>query len=232
MIFRMLRSSVFILVLYGLMTGCSDPTKGKPEATITEAFPVDAVEYSDPAGGADATEGESFPSMEAGGELKTTYVLTDDCYIGFEGSKPLGQHYGQFLSYEGTVTVEGGDLLTTKIDVTMDTTTTETDDTRLTAVLKNEYFFNAAAYPKARFTSTRVTRSGSGFEVEGNLTIRGITKGVTFPAEITLKGDVITAMAEFAIDRNEWEIGKGYTGQTLIYDDILIDLEIEAKAAR
>ena len=50
--------------------------------------------------------------------------------------------------------------------------------------LRSEDFFDVANHPEIQFRSTRVERSGDGFDVTGPLTIRGITRDVTFHASV------------------------------------------------
>jgi len=201
--------------------GCSDPLQDKPEAVVGDAVEVVAP----PASGED---GETPAAAPAGDE--TVYMLTSDSYVGFAGSKPGGVHYGQFAAFEGSASVTGGDLETTSVHLTIDATSLTTDDTVLTGTLKGTNFFDVKNYGQAIFNSTSVVKADDGYTVNGNLTIRGITKGVSFPAQISLEDGVLKVMAEFTIDRNEWSVGVGWT-QSIINDGVLIELDVEAKAA-
>lgn len=219
---------LYTVAILALLAGCSNPTEGKPEATVSEAIePEPEVVEVEPAPtetGAEMAEPASLPDERA-------YVLTDGTYIGFVGSKRLGQHFGQFPVFDGTVVMTGDDVTTAKIKVSFDTTQLQTDDSRLTSVLKNENFFAVEEHPKATFISTKITPGEEGHSVSGNLTIRGITKGITFPVSIDVRDDTVTAEAEFTIDRNAWDIGKGYTGETIIRDEVLISLDVIAEGA-
>ncbi|MBI2964719.1 MAG: polyisoprenoid-binding protein [Chloroflexi bacterium] len=72
--------------------------------------------------------------------------------------------------------------LATTIDVaSIDTRESKRDDH-----LRSADFFDAANFPRITFESTRVTRTGDGrYALEGNLTIKGITRPVTLDAELT-----------------------------------------------
>lgn len=213
-----------IAALAPLLTGCSKPTDDKPKAVITDAQPTQPA--------AAPVEATPAPAdAAAGATAGAKYVLTDDSYIGFVGSKTVGKHYGQFLKYDGSVEVTGDNLETAKIQITFDMTEAETDNTILTGTLKKENFFDVENFPQASFESTKIAKIADGYEVTGNLTVRGITKGVTFPATVTLEGGSLKAKADFSVDRNAWGIGQGWVSDTVIADDVLIELEIEAKAA-
>lgn len=222
----MRRLTVLNAAVFGLvLLGCSSPVDDKPQATITDV--------EEPAAGAPTetdAPAEAASTVAKGPKAgQTEYAFTDNTYIGFAGSKPLGTHYGQFIEYDGSVYLEGEDLSTAEVNLTIDMTSTEVDDSRLTAVLKNENFFNVEEYPQATFVTTGIEHQEEDtYNVSGKLTLRGITKGVTFPATIELSDGVLNVTAEFSVDRNAWDVGKGYTGQTIIDDLVLIEIAAEA----
>jgi polyisoprenoid-binding protein YceI len=158
-----------------------------------------------------------------------TYTVTENSYIGWAGRKPLGTHFGQFPSYEGAVTVKGDDLTTARADVTFHTAELSSDDTRLTGVLLDSSWFNVEEYPTARFVTTSIEQTETGYRVTGNLRLRDANKSVTFPADIRLDNGRIELSAEFSIDRTAWGIGQGLAEDLIVYNDVAIELEVEAE---
>lgn len=80
-------------------------------------------------------------------------------------------------------------------------------------------------FPTSEFEITEIkTHSIENLEVSGNLTIRGITKNITFPA--VQKGDFI--VAQFLLDRFEWNIAYegSWTDRTLVDRDIQFRIEL------
>ncbi len=219
-----LKTCIVVAAVSALFAGCSDPSEGKPEAAIGEAISTGPA--TKPVG---VPAGEEAESKTAAPSAETAvYALTDDTYIGFAGSKIAGTHYGQFIAFDGSVTLNEENIETAKIAITIDMESTETDDTRLTGVLKGEHFFNVAEHPKATFVSTAISKSDDGYTVTGNLTLRGITKSITFPATISLEGKRIKATAEFTINRKVWGVGEGWVSDTVVKDDVLLELDVVA----
>jgi polyisoprenoid-binding protein YceI len=76
--------------------------------------------------------------------------------------------------------------------------------------LNSEDFFNTAAHPDGSFEITKVedvTDGSATHKITGNLTLKGIAKSVTFPANITINDSGIEAASlDFTIDRAEWDI--------------------------
>jgi polyisoprenoid-binding protein YceI len=82
---------------------------------------------------------------------------------------------GRALVLEGTI--RGGDE--PAIEGTVDATSLTTFDETRDAHLRTPDFFDAERYPELRFVSTRVESRDGALVVEGNLTIRGVTRPVT-----------------------------------------------------
>jgi rhodanese-related sulfurtransferase len=111
----------------------------------------------------------------------------------------------------------------------------------LVAHLKSRDFFLADVFPVAEFQTTHVTAIlgvGSGepnFEVEGQLTLRGVTRGLRFPATVERLDDGRLAVeAHFDIDRTCWgaKYGSGRffekLGMHLVHDLVSIQLRVVA----
>lgn len=96
---------------------------------------------------------------------------------------------GYFRNFEGTVEHTKADLSDAKILFTVDVNSINTDNERRDGHLKSDDFFNAEKFPKMKFESTSFTPAGGKkYKLTGNLTIRDITKPVTF--DVTYNGSV------------------------------------------
>jgi len=108
--------------------------------------------------------------------------------------------------------------------------------------LKNDDFFSVAKFPSAVFTiiSTEkikdATAGQPNYEVTGNLTLKGATHSLKFPAEVSVNGKTLTAKARFKFDRTQWSVqygsGKffGDVGNNAISDAIGIELNLKGNA--
>ncbi len=193
------------LALAGL-TGCENPATGKPEAEVKEQA---------------GTSG----GMQAEG---TRFVITDGSTIGFVGSKVTGSHTGGFNEFDGEIVLVGGDPSKSRVEVTIDTTSMWTDNDRLTGHLKSPDFFEVENFPSAKFVSTGIMQEGDNFMISGDLSLRGVTKNVTFPATITVAEGGVQASAEFVIQR--FDFGIEYPGKPddLIRDEVVVKLDLSA----
>ena len=160
-----------------------------------------------------------------------TYTLAADTAVDFVGSKVTGSHEGGFKAVSGSVVVPGGNIEQAQIDVLIDMNSVWTDSERLTGHLKTGDFFEVEKFPEASFKSTSIAAAGEGYEVKGNLTLHGVTKGITFPAQITVSENPagLTANAEFSIDRTQFDIVYAGKADDLIRPEVVIKFALNAK---
>ena len=158
--------------------------------------------------------------------------------IGFEVKHMMvSKVKGQFESY--TADVEAADLtdltkasIAFKIDVASIDTRNEDRENHL----KSADFFDVEKYPTIDFKSTSITKDGDDYKVTGSLTIKGVTKPVTFDVEFGGKGtnpwgvEVYGFEAEAKINREEFGLTWNAaleTGGVLVGKDIKIKVELE-----
>jgi polyisoprenoid-binding protein YceI len=116
-------------------------------------------------------------------------------------------------------------------------------DKKLHPHLLSGDFFDAEKFGTATFEITSVQPynksntdtsivAGANFTVSGNLTLKGETKNVSFPAKIDLDDNTLKANANFDIDRRQWQMNYGNDktlGDKFISEKVNIDLDVQAK---
>ncbi len=159
------------------------------------------------------------------------------------GKKLTGEHFGTIQISKGNLILEGNTLTGGSFTIDMKTIVVEdlTDPGKnkdLTDHLFSDDFFSVANHPEATFTITGVEAlatpdaAGNTHTIAGNLTIKGITQGIRFPANVLIDDLGVTAKANFNIDRTLWDIkfksGKFFPelGDKAISDEIGIALEL------
>jgi polyisoprenoid-binding protein YceI len=91
---------------------------------------------------------------------------------------------GKFGNFEATVETDGDDFNTARIHFSAKVDSISTGQEMRDNHLKSDDFFNAAQFPEIKFDSTQLKRvSGDNFKLEGNLTIRDITRVVELDVE-------------------------------------------------
>ncbi|MGE9311735.1 YceI family protein [Niabella sp. CJ426] len=90
---------------------------------------------------------------------------------------------GKFKNFEGTVVAEKDDFSDAKITFSADVDSIDTGVEQRDAHLKGADFFEAETYPKLTFVSTAIEKDGDDYKLTGDLTLKGVTKSVTFNVE-------------------------------------------------
>jgi polyisoprenoid-binding protein YceI len=149
-----------------------------------------------------------------------------------------GQHTGYIDISRGVFLVAKDQLVGGTVEVDMNTIADERHDSdnELVKHLKSPDFFDAMIFPITTFTITKIaSRDNEYLAVTGNLTIKGITHEIIFPAKVEVKGEVVNANGKMTIDRAKWDVrynsGKFYDhlADEAISDSIEFDMKIVAK---
>ena len=142
---------------------------------------------------------------------------------------------GTFDTFSGAIVVaeDGTPSVTAEIAVDSINTRNEQRD----AHVRSADYFDAEKYPTATFTSTGVRRNGDTYLVDGDFTLKGVTKPVTLELEFNGvspgmgHGEVAGFEASVVLNRKDFGIDIDMpleTGGTVVGDKITIALEIEA----
>lgn len=150
---------------------------------------------------------------------------------------------GQLGPITGTVWLDEADITRSRVDVTIDTRALDSKDAKRDEHLRSADFLDVAKHPALTFTSTAVRRQAKGaLKVDGNLTIRGVTRPVTLDVEPlppvikdpwgnTKRG----ATAHTTINRKDWGLTWNRaveTGGVVVGDKVEITIEVELVQAR
>lgn len=167
-------------------------------------------------------------------EKETKAVNAEESTIMWKAYKVGGSHTGTIALKSGALEFDGEKLVGGEFVVdmtTINTTDLEGDyKNKLDGHLSSGDFFSTDTHTTSSLVFTSVKSTGkNSYDVTGDLTIKGITKPVTF--EVSVYGDKATATLK--VDRTEFDVkyGSGIIGTAkdkLIYDefDLVVDLQM------
>ena len=165
--------------------------------------------------------------------------------VAWKGYKPGGSHRGTLGIKQGELSVENGELVSGTFTLDMNKILCEdlTDakmNEQLVGHLKSADFFDVAKYPEGKFTITTVEKLNDGVNthrISGNLELKGVSKNITFDANVTNEGTIYKATtATFTIDRTQWGVNYGSKNifkdlkDSFINDDMEVTITIVANA--
>ena len=146
---------------------------------------------------------------------------------------------GRFDKFEGSI-VTGDKPEDSSVTASIDATSINTNNEQRDGHIKSADFFEVEKYPSWDFASTGLRNiEGDGFLLDGNLTVKGVTKPVTFEVELNgigpdaYGGTRIGFSAIAEIDRNDFGVSftgpiPGAPGGVIVSDKVQLNLEIEA----
>ena len=151
------------------------------------------------------------------------YQVTKDFSIEFKSKDPSGS----FKIMEGQIDFDEKDLSNSSFDFKIDVRSISTGNGMMTKKAQTPEWFDSAKHPFAKFKSTKVEKKeGNLYNITGNLTIKGITKTVTVPANYSKSGSKITFKGTFNVNRIDFKVGKK---STAVPDIMKVNFEIPAQ---
>ncbi|HEX7100950.1 MAG TPA: YceI family protein [Acidimicrobiia bacterium] len=145
---------------------------------------------------------------------------------------------GQFNEFDGTIEVDANDPTKSSAELVIQAASIDTRNAERDAHLRSNDFFAMDEYPEIRFVSTAIEPSDDEdhFRVTGDLTIRGVTKSVTFDLEFTGAaidpwGNIrIGLEGSTVVNRKDWGVSWNTAleaGGVLVSENVTIEFEIE-----
>ncbi len=182
-------------------------------------------------------------SMEENSEAIAYRVDTEGSTIQWEGSKLVGdRHVGTIALQEGELKVKDGQLVGGKFTLDMNSINDQdlegAKKKKLETHLKSGDFFEVEKFPTGTFEIVAVDAVGDNpdatHEITGNLTLKGITKSITIPAQVTFNERGIAATTpQFTIDRTQWDVifnagALGTAKDKIIRDEVGLKIDLMA----
>jgi polyisoprenoid-binding protein YceI len=143
---------------------------------------------------------------------------------------------GNFVRFEGQI-VTAEDPLQSSATATIDTASFDTGNDQRNADVKSENFLDVANHPTMTYRSTRIRQDGDKLHVDGELTIKGVSRPVELIVEVNgfgpdpYGGTRLGLSATGEINRNDYGISFNMalpTGGVMISEKIQLTIEVEA----
>lgn len=159
----------------------------------------------------------------------------------WEGKKLTGGHDGKIKISSGSLLFKGpsfvgGEFVIDMTKISVDDIKDKEKAAKLKGHLESDDFFSVDKYKTAKLVIKDVQFGKGGmYDVAGDLTIKGKTHPVSFMADVSEKGDMLTASADIVFNRAKYDVRYGSgsffddLGDKMIYDDISVKVELTAK---
>lgn len=176
-------------------------------------------------------------------EMSQVYPIeASHSYVGFSVEyMGYAKVRGRFENFQGTLIYDPGNIKNTSVSFSADVNSIDTDLDWRDKDLKSDNWFGAEQFPKILFNSKEVKPSANGFQLIGNLTIKGITKEISIAmnkpsgvlqdmrgdSQVIFTGEVTINRKDFGVSGENWSRVK--EGLTAVSSQVNIELSILGK---
>jgi polyisoprenoid-binding protein YceI len=135
---------------------------------------------------------------------------------------------GSISGIKGSIHYDVSNPLAASFNVTIDAATVNTGNSLRDEHLNKESYFNYKKYPTLSFVSKNVSINPSthSLRVTGTLTIKGVSKEITFPFTVEPQGDGLLFKGTFPLNRRDFSVG---SSSLILSDDLTVSLTVFAK---
>lgn len=139
---------------------------------------------------------------------------------------------GRFGAFDAQIRLDPDDLSTAAIVAVVDLGSVDAGSGDRNDSLPEPEWFAIERYPRAEFRSDAIRRTGSLYEADGTLSLKGNTHPVTLAFTLDVAGDRAVADGEFTLDRTRFEVGQGEFGtEEFVDNDVSVLVHVEAVRA-
>lgn len=191
-----------------------------------------------------ATSTNTDKSLSYEFEPGTYQVQTDQSTLRWTATKELVANYTDTGTFpvSGQITIDESGLTNAQLtldiaDLNVTSVSGPGGTDRLAEHLRSEDFFAVDSYPTSTLRTTAITKataSPSTYNITANLTLKGRTNKITFPAMVGMQGDKLIVRADTEIDRTRWNVRYGSDkffdnlGNNVISDTVGISARLQA----
>ncbi|MDX2011144.1 MAG: YceI family protein [Myxococcaceae bacterium] len=144
--------------------------------------------------------------------------------------------HGVFTSWKGEVALDLDDPPRSAVAITIDAASVDTRNPQRDGHLRSPDFFDTANHPTITFKATSVRKSAAGLTLDGELTLRGVTKPITFEAHGGARAkdsqgrDRVGFHAHATIKRSDFGVSWSATypgGSVVVADEVSLALDLQ-----
>lgn len=180
-------------------------------ATLCQAFAVALIT----GGGLGCALAAAAPATAAAPAAVASHYTLDPAKSSLEFTflQAGAKNTGRFPRFAVTLDCPGADPAGGRLEVTVEVAALDTGDKDRDDTLRSAELFATSKFPQAHFLATRIVKTAGGYEAEGALTIRGVTRDTNVPftfREATEGGAAVAYMAGRSVVRRlDFGVGQG-----------------------
>ncbi|WP_271086056.1 YceI family protein [Brevundimonas sp. NIBR11] len=165
-------------------------------------------------------------------DVERWLVVPGSSSITMRVGTPVGQRTGRFTRWTGDIRFDPDAPRTAHVAIEVEANSLRMDDARLTATAVGAGFLDSGRYPRVAFRLTGLEPAGgSRFTARADITMKGVTQAVVFPATLRNDGRTAQMTGGFSLDRAAFGIGTRGPWNGLIGRQVRVDVSLATRPA-
>ena len=157
-------------------------------------------------------------------------IQTEASELGFKATSRLMNADGRFHRFRGDVAVDPRDIATARINLSIEAASIDTGIGLRDTHLRSTDFFDVERFPTITFESMHVEAAGRRATVTGRLTVRGVTREIAVPVDVSVSDVALVASGELVMNRRDY--GMSYNSiVNPIGNEVRVSFTIRARAS-
>lgn len=155
----------------------------------------------------------------------------------FSFTQAGARNKGKFTKFPVTLDASADGATPSRLDVTVVMSTMDSGDQERDDTLRGPDLFNIAKFPQARFTATQITKTATGFDAIGKLTIRGVIRDQHVPftfRTVNEQGRTVGYLAgKTTLHRLDFGVGQGdWKSTEWVGNDVMVSYSVRLIAGQ
>jgi polyisoprenoid-binding protein YceI len=165
-------------------------------------------------------------------EVERWLVVPGESTITMRVGTPVGARTGRFTRWNGDIRFDPDRPETAEVAIDVESASLQMQDAPLTTMAVGERFLDSGRYPRIAFRLTGLEPAGGQrFTARADITRRGVTRPVTFPATLRSDGRTAQMTGGFSLDRAAFGIGTRGPWNGLIGRQVRVDVSLATRPA-
>lgn len=164
---------------------------------------------------------------------KSWGLLAKDSFVGIQVLKSTGEHYARFGEVSGQAVADAKDFV--GVEVQVQTKSFEADVPAFAEHVRSSHFLDVKQFPEASFVSTSLRRDPGPLKhrymLEGDLTLRGVTRRVTLSADLIRKASLMELQGRVPLNFKAFGMSQGEIANELI-DGVELTLRLKFRLSK
>lgn len=156
-------------------------------------------------------------------------VVADESRLGFSATQEGVGFTGEFTEFDATILFDPAALETSQVWVTVPLASFDGGSTDRNSNVSSNIWFDSKRFPVATFKTDSLRADGDAYLANGTLTIKGLTKPISFAFNVEETDGRAMMTAEFPINRTRWNIGQDpWNTEDYVGLNVMLDIRVVA----